>query len=249
MQNIKIFIVDDERRARLSLAHVIRLHYPEAEICGEAGSIREAEGSVRRQDPDVLLLDIKMSDGNGFDLLERMMPFKFKVIFVTAYNQFAIRAFRYHAIHYLVKPVVPAELVSALNQARQLMQTEQENQKLRSLLSDLKKEEGKIVLKTQEATYILPVNEIIRCEADRNYTRFFLLNKKNILVSGGLKEYEEMLKQYKFIRPHHSHLVNPSFILRLDKKNSGILILKDGSEIPVSTRKHSEIVQQIKGLT
>jgi two-component system LytT family response regulator len=249
MKALKIFVVDDEKRARLSLMHVIRLHYAEAEICGEAGSIKEAEESIKKQNPDVLLLDIKMSDGSGFELLERMMPLKFKVIFVTAYNQYAIQAFRYHAIHYLVKPVVPAELVNALNHARQMMQTEHENQKLRGLLNDLKKEEGKIVLKTQGATYLLSVSEIIRCEADRNYTRFFLLNKKNVLVSGGLKEYEDMLKPYKFIRPHHSHLVNPSYILRLDKKGSGLLILKDGSEIPVSTRKHPEIVQLLNNLS
>jgi two-component system LytT family response regulator len=249
MQRLKIFIVDDEKRARISLAHVIRLHDLNAEIYGEASSIKEAETLLKQKNPDVLLLDIKISDGSGFELLERMMPLKFKVIFITAYNQYAIQAFRYHAIHYLVKPVVPAELVNALNHARQVIQTEQENQKLRGLLKDLKKEEGKIVLKTQEATYVLSVNEIIRCEADRNYTRFFLLNKKNILVSGGLKEYEDMLKPYKFIRPHHSHLVNPSFILRLDKKGPGMLLLKDGSEIPVSTRKHSEIVQQLKNLS
>jgi two-component system LytT family response regulator len=101
------------------------------------------------------------------------------------------------------------------------------------------------VLNTHEALYVLNVSDIIRCEADRNYTRFFLAEKKTILISGGLKEYEEMLSSHGFLRPHHSHLVNISFIDRLEKKEGGILILKDGSEVPVSIRKYPELVAMI----
>lgn len=242
MDKLKIIIVDDETRIRTSLSHILQLHYPKASVVAEAENIQAAITAITLHSPDVVLLDIKMPGGTGFDLLQRLMPVKFKVIFITAFNDFAVQAFKFSAIDYLLKPVIPSDLVTALEKARERMDLEMENIKLKTFVGNLDQEEKKIILNTQEATHVISVNDIIRCEADRNYTRFFLNNKKTILVSGGLKEYEELLKPYNFIRPHHSHVVNLNFITKLEKRTN-ILILKDGSEVPVSIRKHPELAE------
>jgi len=242
LDKLKLIIVDDEKRIRTSLIHVLQLHYPSAIIVAEAENIHAATEAIKLHSPDVVLLDIKMPGGTGFDLLKQLMPVKFKIIFITAFNEYAIQAFKFSALDYLLKPVIPKDLVQTLNKAKALINEENENLKLKNFVDNLKNEEKKIILNTQEATHVISVNEIIRCEADRNYTRFFLINKKVILVSGGLKEYEEMLKQYDFIRPHHSHVVNLNFITKLEKKNN-VLILKDGSEVPVSIRRHPELTE------
>jgi two-component system LytT family response regulator len=240
LNKLKIILVDDETRIRTSLSHVLQLHYPESIIVAEAENIISAKEAIKLHTPDVVLLDIKMPGGTGFDLLDQLMPVKFKVIFITAFNDFAIKAFKFSAVDYLLKPVIPADLVAALNKARELIDLETENLKLKTFVGNLNNDEKKIILNTQEATHVIPVNDIVRCEADRNYTRFFLSNKKSILVSGGLKEYEELLRPHGFIRPHHSHVVNLNFITQLEKKTS-TLLLKDGSEVPVSIRKHPEL--------
>lgn len=240
MNKIKVIIVDDETRIRTSLIHILKLHYPNAVVVGEAENIVSASEIIKQHSPDVVLLDIKMPGGTGFDLLKQLMPLHFKIIFISAFDNYAIEAFKFSAIDYLLKPVIPSDLVLALNKVSGKLDEENENLKLRTFVDNLKGEEKKIILNTQEATYVIPVNEIVRCEADRNYTRFFLNNKKTILVSGGLKEYEELLKPHHFIRPHHSHVVNLNYITKLEKKNN-ILILKDGSEVPVSIRKHPEL--------
>ena len=237
---MKIIIIDDEKRIRTSLIHVLQLHYPEAIVIGEAENIRTALELISVENPDVILLDIKMPGGTGFDLLKQLNPIKFKIIFITAFDHYAVNAFKFSAIDYLLKPVIPEDLVHALNAAKEKINEELETIKLKNLLDNLKQEDKKIVLNTQEATHVINVNDIVRCEADRNYTRFFLSNTKTILVSGGLKEYEEMLKPFGFIRPHHSHVVSLNFITKLEKKNNS-LILKDGSEVPVSIRKHPEL--------
>lgn len=237
---MKIIIIDDEKRIRTSLIHVLQLHYPGATVIGEAENIQTALELISVENPDVILLDIKMPGGTGFDLLKQLNPVKFKIIFITAFDHYAVNAFKFSAIDYLLKPVIPEDLVHALNAAKEKINEELETIKLKNLLDNLKQEDKKIVLNTQEATHVINVNDIVRCEADRNYTRFFLSNTKTILVSGGLKEYEEMLKPFGFIRPHHSHVVSLNFITKLEKKNNS-LILKDGSEVPVSIRKHPEL--------
>lgn len=248
MDKLKIIIVDDEKRIRTSLIHVLKLHYPEAEVVAEAENITEAKKEIDQHRPDVVLLDIKMPEGTGFDLLKTLMPVKFKVIFITAFDNYAIEAFKYSAIDYLLKPVIPDDLVNALDKAKEKLNEEKENEKLKVLLGNLKEEQKKIVLNTHERTYVLEINQIIRCEADRNYTRFYTNDQKFILVSGGLKDYERTLDSTQFFRPHHSHLVNISFIKSLEKRDGGILIMKDGSEVPVSTRKYSELNGVLKNI-
>jgi two-component system LytT family response regulator len=246
MDKLKILIVDDEKRIRTSLKHIIQIHYPNAEVKGEAQNIQEALDIIHLLKIDVILLDIKMPGGTGFDLLKQLMPVKYKVIFITAFDEFAIKAFRFSALDYLLKPVVPNELVAALKKANDELNEEIENIKLKAFIDNIKNEDKSIVLNTLEESHVVNINQIIRCEADRNYTRFFIINKKAILVSGCLKEYEETLNNRQFYRPHQSHLINLSYVNRLEKHDSWNLILKDGSKIPVATRKHNEILEVLK---
>ncbi len=248
MNPIKIIIVDDEKRIRTSLVNILQLHFPEAKVIAEAENIQTALEAIKTHAPDVVLLDIKMPDGTGFDLLKLLTPLTFKVIFITAFDQFAVQAFKFSALDYLLKPVIPEELASALQRAQEQINTENINAKLNVFMSNmngLTRETKKIVLNTHETMHVINIIDIVRCEADRNYTLFILANKKNILVSGSLKEYDEMLSPYGFFRSHHSHLINISFIDRLEKKDGGRLIMKDGSVALVSSRKKDELVEAL----
>ena len=245
---MRVIIVDDEKRIRSSLRNVLALHYPNATVVAEAEDVNSAIEIIKTNNPDVVLLDIKMSDGTGFDLLKQLLPFTFKVIFITAYDQYAIQAFKFCAIDYLLKPVIPEDLVNALNRAEQQLSHENENVKFNTFVSNinhLTRETKKIVLNSHDKVQVISLNEIVRCEADGNYTQFVLLNKKPTLVSGSLKEYDEMLCPFGFFRSHHSHLINLSFVDRIEKRDGGMIIMKDNSEVPVSARKYSALISAL----
>lgn len=242
---MKILIVDDEKRIRTTLLNTLRIHFPSANVVAEAENIIEASEAIRKYSPDVVLLDIKMPMGSGFELLERMSPVNFKVIFITAFDEFALQAIKFSALDYLLKPVIPEELVDALKKAEQEIENEHIAEKFRTLITNLgieNKETRKIVLNSHQNLYVVNVKEIIRCEADRNYTMFYFIEKRSILVSKSLKEYDEMLSPIGFFRPHHSHLINLSFVERIDKRDGGVLVMKDKSIVPISSKRQSEII-------
>lgn len=247
---MKIIIVDDEKRIRNTLANILKLHSPTSEVVAEAEDIASAENAIHEHKPDVVLLDIKMPGGTGFDLLKKLMPLNFKVIFITAHDEFAIQAFKFSAIDYLLKPVVPAELMEALHRLELQLNQDSTNAKLEMLFSNMSitGNNKKITLNSQDKTHFVSPNDIIRCEADRNYTVFELVDKRKLIVSKSLKEFEESLKPYGFFRSHHSYLVNLSFIDHIDKKDGGILIMKDGSVTPVSERKYADLVAAMSRL-
>ncbi len=251
MKQLNIILVDDEKRVRNSLKSILEMYYPNACIVGEAEDINEGKALILALKPDVVLLDIKMPGGTGFDLLKQLMPLTFKVIFITAFDQFAIQAFKYSAIDYLLKPIIPEDLVKALDKSTEQLNASNESLKFDNLIdnfSQLTRDSKKIVLNTQDKIHIVGINEIIRCESDANYTTFTLLNKKPVIMSKPLKEYDEMLTPYGFFRSHHSHLVNLSMIDRLEKREGGVLIMKDNSEAMVSSRKYAELVVAIGNL-
>lgn len=251
MNTIRVIIVDDEKRIRSSLINVIKLHYPNAIVVAEAENVSTAIEVIKLYKPDVVLLDIKMPGGTGFDLLKKISPVSFKIIFITAFDQYAVQAFKFSALDYLLKPVIPHDLVDALRRAEQQINSEILNEKLNVFIKNMNsfsREPKKIVLNSHDKIYVISPDEIVRCEANRNYTKFFLINKKPILVSRSLKEYEDMLSPLGFFRSHHSHLVNLLFVDRLEKKDGGMLIMKDGSEVFVSSRKYSDLVAALNSI-
>jgi two-component system LytT family response regulator len=237
---MKVIIIDDEKKARETIANIIKLYCKNAGVVAEADTIASGAAAIIRHKPDLVLLDIKMPDGSGFDLLKQLASIDFKLVFITAYEEFAIRAIKFSALDYILKPVHPDELVEAVNKAHTQIEKDTFNIKLSAFISNFEndsRELKKMVLKTSQSIHVVTINEIIRCEADRNYTSFFINGGKKILVSNTLKEYDEMLSSVHFFRTHQSHLVNINFIERYDKKEGGLLIMKDKSEVPVSVRR------------
>ncbi|MCF8367729.1 MAG: LytTR family DNA-binding domain-containing protein [Bacteroidales bacterium] len=233
---ISIAIIDDESKARETIINILGLSQTEIEIKGEADDIKSAYALIKKTSPDLVLLDIQLTDGTGFDLLRKFDHLKFRVIFITAHEEYAIQAFKFSAIDYILKPIVAGDLLNAVEKAKLSIQKEDTELKLSVLLDNLEKIK-KIVLKTAESIHIVNIKNIIRCEADVNYTTFYLNNAEKLLVSKTLKEFEEMLGSSGFFRTHQSHLVNLDYILRYDKSEGGHLVMSDDSIVPVSSRK------------
>lgn len=248
---IRGIIVEDEKHSRETLRGMLQRYCKNVEIIAEAGSYREGLQVIRTHDPDVVFLDIQMPDGSGFKLLEDLDEIKFEIIFTTAFDQFAIKAIKYSALDYLLKPIDPEELVNALKKVESKISKQEVNQNIQVLLENIKSREAdphKIVLSTSEKIHIIETDQIIRCESDNYYTNFFLLDGKKILVSKTLKENEEMLGGYNFIRPHKSHLVNVKYIKGFLRNDGGYIEMNDGSQIPVSRRKREKIIEIITNL-
>lgn len=244
----KILIVDDELAASNILKMLIEKHVPAVKEIRTCNSPEEALGIIQEWQPELLMLDIEMPNMNGFDLLNRVGNSDFDVIFTTAYDKYAIKAIRFSALDYLLKPVDIAELQNAVNKhIIKKFHPPQEQQKLVSnLINNLQQKDQsgfKLALSTTEGVFFFVPSEIIRLEGENNYTRFYFANQKPMLVSRTLKEYEDILTEHDFIRAHKSHLVNKKFVKHLDKE--GLLWLTDGSHIVVSRRKKEEVLKEL----
>jgi two-component system, LytTR family, response regulator len=236
--SLRIAIVDDEPAARSSLRRLLLNHCPgPLDIC-EAGGIAEARQLLQRQFIDLLLLDVEMEDGTGFDLLDLISPIQFRVVFTTAHDDFAIRAFRYNAIDYLLKPVDPDELQSAVCKARENHSQALLQQQIANLLSTTsRKSFDRIALDTGSGLIFVNTDDITRIESCGNFAFVFLADGERYLVSHNLKAFEEMLPLTRFYRPHQSHIVNKAFVKKFLKYDGGYAVMQDGAEIPVARRK------------
>jgi two-component system LytT family response regulator len=241
---IKVIIVDDENLIRKMITGILNSECPDVSVLAQSGNVESAYSEIKRHNPDLVLLDIKLSDGTGFDLLEKFDTINFKVIFVTAYEEYAIKAFEFSAIDYVAKPINPENLVLAIKKAEHSIQAEL-SLKLNTLLSNLStpsEDNKKIVLKTSDNIHIININNILRLESDQNYSVFHLLDGRNIMVSKNLREYEELLSQNDFFRVHKSHLINLKQIKRYEKVNGGSLVMSNDSHIPVASRKKEQLL-------
>ncbi|MCK5337789.1 MAG: response regulator, partial [Bacteroidales bacterium] len=212
---IRGIIVEDERHSRETLRGMLDRYCKNVEIVAETDSYRGGLKEIREHHPDVVFLDIQMPDGSGFRMLEELDEIDFEIIFTTAFDQFAIKAIKYSALDYLLKPIDPEELVRALKKVETKLSHQKVNQNIQVLLDNIKARDAdphKIILSTSEKIHIIETDQIIRCESDNYYTNFFLSDGKKILVSKTLKENEQLLSDHNFIRPHKSHLVNVKFI-------------------------------------
>lgn len=248
---LRTIIIDDEVLMRQTLEKLLREHCPNVKLVAQASSVASGIITINRHKPDLILLDIKMDDGTGFDLLKLLEPIDFKVIFITAYDEFAIKAIKFSALDYLLKPVEPEELVNAINKADKLVVKELNTQL--SVLADNMQSPNipskKIILKTFDNIHLVKIHDIIYCESEDNYTHFYLLDGSRILVSNTLKEYDEMLSEFGFFRVHKSFLINLSHIIRFEKAEGGSVVLTNNNVIPVATRKREHMLELLERIS
>jgi two-component system LytT family response regulator len=245
---MRILIVDDQRKARISIRALIEKHYPQATAISEAGDITSALELTKTEKPDVVLLDIKMPGGSGFDLLKQLMPLTFKLIFITAYEEYAVQAFKFSALDYILKPLNTSDLITALEKAHKEIGLDKLNTKLDNFINNMgaiSKEIKKIVVNSKDSINVININDIIRCEAADSQTTFHLAHGKTLLSPETLKVYDEMLSPFGFYRSHHSHLINSAHIIKFDKERS-VLEMSDTSSIPVSVRKKDQLLDVLQ---
>lgn len=245
---INAVIIEDEKKSREVLEALVKANCPDVNLLGSADSVASGVELIRRVNPRLLFLDIEMADGSGFDLLEQVTNTGFEIIFTTASDAHALRAIKYSAIDYLLKPIDPDELKVAVEKIRAKQSDTANLENLKFLLQNFKRpndQYSKITLPTGNAYEIVNVKDIIRCEADGSYTSFFLENKKKLLVSASLKHYEDLLPPDDFIRVHHHHLINMHHVVRFLKTDGGYAVMSDGTQIEISRRKKDAFLQRL----
>ncbi|MEO9022771.1 MAG: LytTR family DNA-binding domain-containing protein [Ginsengibacter sp.] len=248
---IQAIIIDDERHCIDRLATLLAAENTPVEIIGTAQTVEEGIRLINSLDPGLIFLDVQIGDSTGFDLLKALPRRGFEIIFTTAYENYAIQAIKFSAIDYLLKPIDKEDLKIALNKLSDGISKKMTSARLNILLHDLERrndEMKRIIVPTVTGFEILNVSDIIRCESDINYTTLFLREKKKLLVAKTLKEFEELLGEYNFFRVHNSHLINLACIKSYHKGKGGSVMLTDGSEIEVSTRRRDEFLKKLAGV-
>lgn len=249
MSKLTAVLIDDMPSALEMLQNDLQLYFPEIEIIGTAKSVVEGAKLLQRHKPDILFLDIMLGDGTGFDILEIVPNLHSKIIFVTASDEYAIKAFKFAAIDYVLKPYSQEDLELSITKAKsQITPGREQLEVLKNTVAYPSKKPKKISLNTLDKIIVVALNEIIRCKSDNNYTEFFFENGSKLLVTKTLKYYADILKEYHFLRVHQSHLINIQYIKEYIKSDGGYLMLKDNSSIPVSVRKRPEVFEAIRML-
>lgn len=244
---LRAIIIDDISNIRQKNVALIKQYCLNVAIIAEADSVASGVAAIKKYLPDLVFLDVEMQDGTGFDLLQKLKPIDFKVIFITAFQEFAIKAFRFSAIDFLLKPIDPVDLVEAVKKAQETLSKEMLELQFNTLFSNIERPRNlqKIILKTSEKVYSINVQDIIRCESEKNYTTFYMMNGQKLLVSTTLKEYETMLLPMGFFRTHQSHLINMLYFDYYVKTDAGSIIMKDKTAIPLSVRKKEEFLNSL----
>ncbi len=248
---MKAVHIEDNPAARKNLASIIKEYCPEIELSGQASNVKKGIEVITIHKPDLVFLDIEMPDGTGFDVLRQLPQINFQVIFASSHEKYALRAIKFSALDYLLKPIDPDELLQAIEKAKSELEHHKTSQKIQTLIhniNDQSKEPTQLVLKDKYGIQIVSVKDIMHLEANGSYTKFFIHNQDSLLVSKGLKDYENMLPSQQFFRCHQSHLINMDYLLRYDKRDGDYLILKDKSKIPLATRKKEVLLKLIKQL-
>jgi two-component system, LytTR family, response regulator len=231
---MKTLLVEDKAYIRKGLINLLQLVDADIEVIGECESVKDAVIVANACKPELIFLDINLIDGTAFDFLEQTKSLTFKIIFITAYEEYALKALKIGAVDYILKPVDIDELQAALNKISKIT-VETQQQQIKTVKQVLNNEADTLILSLQDAFQLIDLKDLMYCESDKGYTTFYLNNGKKYLASKPLKEFEEQLTQKTFIRPHQSFIVNLKFIDKYDK--SGTIHLKNGLKIPVSLRK------------
>ena len=245
---LRAIIVDDEENGRETLLYSLKEVCPDVEVISMADSVETGLQAIKDHGPELLFLDIEMPSGSGFDLLQQIPNIDFDIIFTTAYDQYAIKAFKFSATDYLLKPVNMDELKSAVDMVKNNKVTKETFKQYEILKENLEEKDNsfhRLALPTSDGLDFIELKNIIRCAADGNYTLFYLTNGKKIIVGKTLKEYDELLSDHNFFRTHKSHLINLEFMTKYVKGIGGYVIMSDGSEVEVAKRRKESFMERL----
>ena len=245
---IKSIIVDDEKHGRENLAGILQQYCREIELLGEANSAESAVLLINEYNPDLVFLDIEMPKTDGFQLLEQLKNFCFEVIFVTAYDNYAIKAIRFSASDYILKPININDLQAAVNKVSERILQKQENLRMKQLVYNIGQPQNpRIGLPTGDRIEFVEISKIIRCQGEGNYTHIYFENNNHLLVAKTLVEFEDLLKDYSFVRVHKTHLVNFKHVITYLKTDGGTLQLSNGDSVSISRRRKESVQKLLKG--
>jgi len=248
---IKAVIIDDEPAMQQVNSLLMNEYFPEVNVAGIANSVESAVLLIKEQQPQLVLLDIELGSGTGFQVLQQLKPYSFKVVFITGFDSYALKAIKFSALDYILKPVNETEFQNAIQKAVDEINN-QESQQLQTqhLLDTFKKEINpkKLVLKTAELLHIVDISDIHFCQSDNSYTTFFLENNEKIVVSKSIGEFESLLADFSFFRPHQSFLVNLNHVKKIDKSDGGFIVMKNKKEIPISIRQKKKLISLLENL-
>ncbi|MBX2965289.1 MAG: response regulator transcription factor [Cyclobacteriaceae bacterium] len=245
---IRAIIIDDEPPCIDSLVAKLTDHCPDVSIIETCHSATAGVNAINAHKPQLVFLDVNMPGEDGFSVLQRCRDMAFEVIFTTAYDKYALRAFQFNALNYLLKPVGVADLVDSVNRYREQAHIRTSLQQIESMLKQVRQHQQqveKLALPTLTGYRFIDLSEIVRLESDSNYTRFHLKNEQPILVSKTLKDYEELLTAETFVRVHHSHMINLAHVQEYRKGQGGVVVMTDGTEIEVSARKKADLIARL----
>ncbi len=250
MKLLRTIIVDDEFMARESLQKILKAYCKNIDIVGEASNIDAAEKIILSENPDLLILDIRMPNGTGFDLLCRFQKIDFHIIFITAYDEYAVKAFRYSAIDYLLKPIEPNQLIHAINKISTNKAKEDLIDKINQFLAKYPADlfvKKKIQISTSTATFFIDLEKLIHAETENKYARLIFKDRDDIVISKSLSDFEKMAKDYKNIfRVHKSHLINLDHVVSLDRKSNSMLVtMIDNTKVEVSNRRRELLINAL----
>jgi two-component system LytT family response regulator len=248
---LKVFIVDDEFQSRNLLGKLLLEHFPGVIVAGQASNVAEGLAGINEFDPGLVFLDIEMNGETGFDLLRKIEKRNFKIIFVTAHDAYALKAFRFNAVDYLLKPIVLEELKEAVERVihqlpEKKITSDAQLENLAQFIQNPKKVNDKIAVPTSDGFVLVSLQDIVYCKANGNYTEFHLTNNKHLLSSYTLKQYHELLVEQNFFRAHRSFLINLAHVKMYRRGEGGTIIMNDGSEIELSRQNKEAFFQLFK---
>jgi two-component system LytT family response regulator len=244
---IRAIIIDDEKNNIENLNFLISKYCPQILIVTTATDAESAIIKIKNHKPNLIFLDIEMPGNNGFEMLSAFETIDFEVIFVTAYDKYAIRAIKFSALDYLLKPINTIELIKAVEKAEYKINRQQHNEQLENLINNLKfdRRNGKIALPDSNQIEFVNPSQIIHCQGENNYTYVFLKDNRKLLISKTLKEFEELLDEYGFIRVHRSHLINLNEVKSYVKREGGYLVMSNGASVSISRSKRDGLVKKL----
>ena len=250
MQPLNVFVVDDEFQSRNLLCKLLLENFENITIAGEASNVNEAIQGINKHKPNLLFLDIELHGETAFDLLQQLECINFQIIFVTAHNEYALKAFRFNAIDYLLKPIMLSELEEAVHKAIKHLPEQKftSREQLANLDTAIQhpKAIDKIAIPTSDGFVLLPLKEIVFCRASGNYTEFHLIDNKMLLSSYTLKQYHDLLTDHYFFRAHRSYLINLSYVKMYRRGEGGTAVMQDGSEVEISKQNKAAFLQYFK---